>query len=467
MNFPRTHVGRVTGRRSLIVALVSLVPLLLGVVASAPATNAATAVTYYVSCRGADTNSGLGAAAPWRTLARANKAALQPGDSLLLQRGCEWNGERLDLVWAGTADKPISVGAYGDGTLPRPLIRNGSNQNVKVTGSYLVIDSLQVRHDPVQVSSCGQPIGSYIGFNFKDGATHNTLTRSRATGEMAGVNLASSSNHTRVVGNELVGNNVLKSIGTSNDLGAWGVLVGGNDNEVASNLFQDNRSVCTMTNGRYASNSVELYAASRNTIHHNRSVGDRVFSELGSSSTTKSNDNRYAYNLFTSTVPSSRFITTRGALDTSYGPVTGTSLVHNTTYQTGLDSQAVVCSKGCGDTVLSMRGNVLWAETKVLYADGPPAAVLNILWSTNGTPVVQLEKRQADGTLVKYPMDPSNLKVDPRLDSPSSGRFVPTLASPGLDRDGVAPPYPTDLAGTAVPQSAAADLGALERPAAG
>jgi hypothetical protein len=222
-----------------------------------------------------------------------------------------------------------------------------------------------------------------------------------------------------------------------------------------------------MSNGRYASNSVEFYAASRNAVHHNRSINDRVFSELGSSSTTKSSSNSFADNVFSSTVPSSRFITTRGALDATYGPVLATSLSHNTAYQTGSDSQGVVCSKGCDNTILSMRGNILWAETKVIYADAPLAAWLNILWSSDGTPTVQDERRKADGTLVRYALPASNMLVDPRLEGPATGRFLPTLSSPALDRDSATPPYPTDFAGTLVPQNAAADVGSLERPAGG
>lgn len=459
-----TSVARLTttcARRSLL--LVAAASTLVLPIATATPTSATTPVAHYLSCTGNDANTGVGPAAAWKTMARANTALLLPGDSLLLQRGCGWNNDRLDLSWTGSAAAPIRVGAYGDPALPRPLIRNGSNQNVLVTGSYLVIDSLQVRHDPALVSTCGQPLGSYVGFNFKNGANHNVLTRSRASGEMAGVNLAASSSATRVTGNELIGNNVVKTIGTSNDLGAWGVLVGSNDNEISGNLFQDNRSVCTMSNGKFASNSVELYAASRNSVHHNRSVNDRVFSELGSSSTIKSTNNAYAYNVFSSTVPGSRFITTRGALD-QYGPVWGTTLVHNTTYQRGVDSQGVVCSKGCVATVLTMRANLIWADTKVLYADTSVAATTNLLWAANGAPKVQLEKRLADGSLQRFSLDPSNLLADPRLTNTASGNFVPTLSSPALDRDTLATLFTTDIAGTSVPSYGAADIGALERP---
>ena len=75
----------------------------------------------------------------------------------------------------------------------------------------------------------------------------------------------------------------MESYGTNNDLGAWGVNIIGNDNEVAYNLFSNNSAVCI--NGKGASNSVEIFAGSNNNIHDNNSFNDRVFSELGSSAT--------------------------------------------------------------------------------------------------------------------------------------------------------------------------------------
>src|SRR4051794_35852731 len=308
--------GRVRAYRAVVVTLLA--------VGAAPAiypaaVSAAGGGSFYVNCSsGKDTNPGT-AAAPWKSLAKASAATLQPGDQLLLARGCVWNGQRLDASWAGTAAAPITVGAYGDG--PRPIIKNGANQNVKVTGSYIVLDSLESDNDPRDRDPCGQPLGSYYGFNFTGGAHDNTLQNSVTSGSTAGVHLADSSRATRILSNVITGNNVMESYGTNNDLGAWGVNIISNDNEVAYNLISNNSAVCI--NGKGASNSVEIFAGSNNNIHDNNSFNDRVFTELGSSATDKSVNNTFADNLFVTNWTNSRFITTRGAGDTSFGPVSG------------------------------------------------------------------------------------------------------------------------------------------------
>src|SRR5262249_6637805 len=134
------------------------------------------------------------------------------------------------------------------------------------------------------------------------------------------------------------------------------------------------------------SNSVEIYEGSGNTIHDNQSVGDRVFSELGSSAEKKATNNRYTRNLFSTSLANSRFITTRGAGDRQFGPVNATRLDRNTTYQTGQGSQGVVCSLGCGAGVLSMTGNIIWAEQKAVFADAPFPEAHDVFWSSTGAP---------------------------------------------------------------------------------
>ena len=76
--------------------------------------------TYYIHPDGNDENSGTGNTpeSAWRSIARANKAALKPGDRLLLAGGKTFSG---NLVIAGP-DKgsrdgkpPIVIGSFGDG----------------------------------------------------------------------------------------------------------------------------------------------------------------------------------------------------------------------------------------------------------------------------------------------------------------------------------------------------------------
>ncbi len=90
---------------------------------------------YYVSrSAGNDAWSGRlpapapdGSDGPWKTLARASAQTYGPGDRLLLRRGDRWN-EPLRPRGEGTADEPITIGAYGDG--PRPVIdREDYNQD--------------------------------------------------------------------------------------------------------------------------------------------------------------------------------------------------------------------------------------------------------------------------------------------------------------------------------------------------
>ena len=77
----------------------------------------AKAATYYVSqSTGNDASAGPAAGA-WKTLARASTVNLVPGDSILLKCGDTWD-EELAPKGNGTPEKPITIGAYGEGKKP-------------------------------------------------------------------------------------------------------------------------------------------------------------------------------------------------------------------------------------------------------------------------------------------------------------------------------------------------------------
>lgn len=72
--------------------------------------------TYYVSPRGDDRHDGSSPGKAWRSLARAERVALEPGDRLLLEGGERFTGTiTLGSAEAGRADRPVVVGSYGDG----------------------------------------------------------------------------------------------------------------------------------------------------------------------------------------------------------------------------------------------------------------------------------------------------------------------------------------------------------------
>ena len=89
---------------------------------------------YYFSTSGNDSwRGGLpepnadGTDGPWKSLSKifvlSKKNALQPGDRLLLKRGNSWNElDHKSIMWLegleGTAEHPITIGAYGVGKKP-------------------------------------------------------------------------------------------------------------------------------------------------------------------------------------------------------------------------------------------------------------------------------------------------------------------------------------------------------------
>ncbi|MGW6273382.1 MULTISPECIES: right-handed parallel beta-helix repeat-containing protein [unclassified Streptomyces] len=74
------------------------------------------AATYYVSAQGDDGNDGSSPGQAWRSLARAERVALEPGDRLLLEGGARFTGTiTLGAGEAGSADRPVVIGSYGEG----------------------------------------------------------------------------------------------------------------------------------------------------------------------------------------------------------------------------------------------------------------------------------------------------------------------------------------------------------------
>ncbi len=78
---------------------------------------------YYVDAQGGrDRNAGRTADRAWKTLRRARRQALAPGDTLYLHRGRTWS-EPLRLHGSGRRGLPITVKDYGDGPRPRIAVR--------------------------------------------------------------------------------------------------------------------------------------------------------------------------------------------------------------------------------------------------------------------------------------------------------------------------------------------------------
>ena len=98
--------------------------------------------------------------------------------------------------------------------------------------------------------------------------------------------------------------------GTFDDYGAVGVVVQGDNTEVAYNTITDNwaASADFGTDG----SAVEIYGGIGTLVHHNTANNNRTFTELGNN---RSADTTYAYNQVTSSLRDTEFLITRGDAD--------------------------------------------------------------------------------------------------------------------------------------------------------
>src|SRR5260370_42641949 len=73
--------------------------------------NSVFAADYYLSARGDDTHEGTSPGAAWRTIGRANRQALGPGDRLLFRGGDAFDGNLVVRISGSpSAKSPITIG---------------------------------------------------------------------------------------------------------------------------------------------------------------------------------------------------------------------------------------------------------------------------------------------------------------------------------------------------------------------
>lgn len=405
----------------------------------------AAGVTYFVSAAGSDSNAGTSGTAPWKTLAKVNATVLSPGDTVSFRKGDTWTGGVVTSQ-SGTSTAPITLNAYGSGNAP--TITGGKSGNcIRINGNYTTVDGLNG-------VACG-----YAGISIT--GDRNTVRNSSAANNAVGIKAGYGSDFGTYTGNVLTDNNVMNvlTVGTncgtaqavncSDDSGASGVLINGNDNEFSGNTITGSNAFSYDFNRDGA--AVEVYNGNRNNIHHNVAVDNNNFSELGKSTGT-TDGNIYRYNLVRSTCGAncseSKGLVARGT-GTSFGPTTGTVFEFNTVYLTGARSQGIVCHAGCPSSTV-IRGNIL-------------VGVKNSLW-INGSGWTE-KQNVLNGPVNVVPNSTSSTAPARFVNPPADLRLAAT--SPAIDRAG-ASPSGFDLAGLAVPQdgdcngTAAADSGAYE-----
>lgn len=402
--------------------------LLLGFAAPLCIAAQGSARAYYVSPSGSDSGPGT-AAKPWRSTARVRSAALAPGSQVLFRRGGTWRTQ-LVVERSGRAGQPIVVGAYGGGAMPRFT----ASECIKIKGSFVVVTGLHA-------DRCRRAGITVQGDNV-------TVRGSRATRNMAGIEVDDSSSRARITRNAVINNNRMEvdTPGGHNDHGAFGILLHGDSTVVDHNVIRGS-DAHSYDYGRDGA-AIEIYGASRNRIIGNIAVDNQTFTELGD---RRSTGNVFIANVVRSRLATSTFLITKGG-QSGYGPITGTRAYHNTVVLTGGQSQGFVCSSGCTRSILRLRNNIIQARWKVGYADGPVDEDYNLY----------------AGGQAQFRRGAHSRYGNPRFVARASGNFRLLPTSPAVDR-GLGGLTTRDQRGRVVPQvgrvggRVAPDLGAYER----
>ncbi|MDQ0819148.1 hypothetical protein QFZ69_000027 [Arthrobacter sp. V1I7] len=347
---------------------------------------------------------------------------------------------------SGTSTAPITLNGYGTGN--PPTVTGGKSGNcIRINGNYTIVDGLRG-------VACG-----YAGISVT--GDRNIVRNSSASNNAVGIKAGSGSDFGKYTGNTLTNNNIMnvKTQGTncgtpqavkcSDDSGAFGVLINGNDNEVSRNTVSGSNALSYDYNRD--GSAVEIYNGNRNYIHHNVARENNNFAELGRSTGTADN-NIFRYNLVRATCGANCSETTgliaRGT-GTSFGPTKGTIFEFNTVYLNGPQSQAVVCHATCPSSTV-IRANILVGVKNSLWINGSGwTERQNVL---NGPINVPLNSTStsAPARFVNAPVDLHLTGTSPAIDRAGTGFST-------FDLDGRAVPQNGDCAGTA-----AADSGAYE-----
>lgn len=425
-----------------------LIPFLLagGMMAGAASPASAAGTTYFVSAVGSDSNTGTSATTPWKSLTKVSQAVLKPGDTVSFRRGDTFTGGVV-TAQSGTSTAPITLNSYGTGN--QPIVTGGKSGNCfRINGNFTIVEGLRA-------VSCGYAGFSVVGDN-------DTVRNSSASSNAAGLKVSTGSDFGTYTGNALTNNNIMnvntrgtncgtsQAVNCSDDSGAFGILINGNDNEVSGNTVSG--SAAASFDFKLDGGAIEIFNGNRNNIHHNTAVDNNAFSELGRSSAGTADNNTYHYNLVRSTCGTNcaqaKGFIGRGAT-TSFGPTNGTVFEHNTVYLTGPDSQAMVCHASCPATTV-IRGNILVGVKNSLWINGSG-------WTERQNVFNGPRNFTPNSTSTTAPAGFVNAPTDLHL----------TATSPAIDRAGVGSSL-TDLDGAPVAQNgdcrgtADADSGAYE-----
>jgi hypothetical protein len=128
---------------------------------------------YYLDCGGGnDRHDGLSPQSAWKTLETVNSHNFLPGDALLAKRGTTCTG----MLWpkgSGMEGKPIRLGAFGVGALPR-IVGTGNPAGLKLDNQqYWEIADLEVTGGDPYGIDIGGSLPRLVHFRITDVVVHD------------------------------------------------------------------------------------------------------------------------------------------------------------------------------------------------------------------------------------------------------------------------------------------------------
>jgi hypothetical protein len=146
---------------------------------------------YFIdSQNGTDTNSGISVSSPWKSLEKLKQITFQPGDSILFAKNAVFQGG-IPFESSGTAENPIVISNYGEGSLPlfSNPDQNTLNGNVfQLAGSHIVLDGLSFEKCADANSKSGKSVLEAGAIFTRTGADHITVKNCEFTDCPIGVN---------------------------------------------------------------------------------------------------------------------------------------------------------------------------------------------------------------------------------------------------------------------------------------
>lgn len=384
---------------------------------------------------GSDTNTGLEASQPWRSLSKLNSVVLVPGTVVALRRESTWN-EELRIVYSGTENNPITITAYGSGndpTIGASPPNAAMPRGVLAHGSWIVIEHLRIAN----ISNAALVLTQQ--------SSHIVVAHSEILQAGIGIQI-SGSNHI-IVDNFIHDLHMVKNTpGGSDDFGAVGVVL---DGASSTHVIQNHFRRCKSASFDYGidGGAVEFFdvGTDHNSVERNWAEDNNGFLEVGGGSAS---DNLVAYNVMRNNGRAIHL----NLVGPSASAISELYLYNNTIIEEAQSSKGWTVLSFNGqptDSTLRVRNNIFYIDNFYqLSSTGAFIHTTNIYFLIGGT-------------TLGYAAEPSELFANPRFKAVNDGDYHLLQDSPAINA-GEDLGLLVDFEGNSVDYLVGPDIGAFE-----